>query len=154
MKNKLLLINIISYVIIYHVVYEFIYYFFLAKGDLGITPIGFIFEYLGYKNRGEGLGFIIIIISFIINMSMNGILLRYIYKWDEKKSFLQLFKKLLLVFVIVSVILIVLLFLLAAITKSMVFFIFISCYFPMPIMAILMLPLFKLNEWILSKFSK
>lgn len=42
MKNKLLILNIISYIILYHLITELIYFFFIEKGSLGTTPIGFI----------------------------------------------------------------------------------------------------------------
>ena len=149
MKNKLLLLNIISYIVLYHLVYEFIAYNSFYKYE-GLTPLGYLFSKF---DRFEMDYFLILVISFIINMSVSGILLRYIYKWDGKISFLQLFKKLLLVFVMVSVLLILLLCLLAVITNGMIFFIFINFYFPMPIMVILMLPLFRLNKIILEDES-
>jgi hypothetical protein len=153
MKNKLLILNIISYVILYHIVYESIYYFFTNKGDMEVTPVGFL---ISNYNRLESDTpfFLLIITSFIINMFVSGVLFYCIYKWYNKMSFIIMFFILLLVFIVISIILCVLLLFLAYITNSMLFFIFITLYFPMPIMVILMIRLFKFNQWIVERFSK
>jgi len=149
MKNKLLILNIISYILLYHIVYELINYFFVEKGHVGATPIGHIidnFNHLKYRMSD----FMIIFINFFIHMLVSGILLYCIYKWYNKMSFFILFLLLLLFFIIISILLLMLLLFLAYITNGMLFLVFITLYFPMPIMFILILPLFKLNKMLLG----
>lgn len=156
MKSKLLILNIISYVILYHIVYESIFYFFTNKGDMEVTPVGFL---ISNYNRLESDTpfFLLIITSFIINMFVSGVLFYCIYKWYNKMSFSKLFFLLLFVFIGTTILLLLLLLLLLLITKGKLVFIFgiiVSSYFPMPIMVILMIPLFKFNQWIVERLSK
>lgn len=145
MRNKLLLLNIITFIILYHFVYELIAYNSFNK-DKGLTPLSYIFHKF---DRFEMSSFLIILISFIINMAVSGALFHYLYKWYNKISISLLFFRLLLFFSIISILLLLGLFFLAYITSSPIFFLFIYYYFPMPILCILILPLFKFNKWIL-----
>jgi hypothetical protein len=152
MKNKLLILNIISYIILYHIVYELINYFFVEKGHIGITPIGYIIERYNYLEN-EMPQFSITIVAFLIHMFVSGILLYCIYKWYNKMSFSKLFFLLLFVFIITSVLLFSFSFLFLIIflpSAFMIVGIFIYFYLFMPIMAILILPLFKLNKMLLG----
>lgn len=154
MKNKLIILNIISYIFLYHILYELVYNFYMEKGDIGVTPLGYILQLSEFKNSGEGLGIIIILISFILNMFVSRILLKYIFKWADVMSTKKLFGKLFIVFIIASTLLIILLLLLAFLTHGSFFFIFIVLYYPMPIMAVIMIPLFKFNQWVTEQFSR
>lgn len=150
MKNKLLLLNIISLIIFYHVIYESVFYFFIRKGDLGITPLGFI---IFYSTILEKSFFPFVIISFIINMAVSSILFYYVYKYYDKVSFFVLYLITILVFIVISVVLFVVLGLLIYITSSSVFVIYITFYALMPIMAILIPFIFKFNKIILGQRS-
>lgn len=149
MKNKLLFLNILSYIILYHIVYELVY-FYIEKGNTGVTPLGFIIFKFNRLKYDYDSSFLLAIISFIINMTISGILLNYIYKWKDKMSTERLFWKIFFVFIIVSILSLILLLLLA----GYIFFIFMYLYLPMPIMVILMIPLFKFNQWITEQLSK
>ena len=77
MKNKLLLLNIISYIILYHLVYEFIGSFFNNKDHP--TPLGY---YLFYENK-ESFNYkshlLALTISFLFNLSVSLVFWIYLY---------------------------------------------------------------------------
>lgn len=62
---------------------ESVYYFFIEKGSIESTPIGYI---ISQSDPFRKLALIEFLISFIINMSVSVISLNYIYKWQNKMS--------------------------------------------------------------------
>lgn len=149
MKNKLLILNIFSIIILYHLVYHFLFNFLIGSDDFEITPVGFIISNYNHMNSNIS-DFILSIIIFIINISICFVLLYYNYKYYTKKSFLHLFCSNILVFVIVSLLLALVLLLAFFTPAGMLIGIFIFLYAPMPIMAILIPFIFKLNEAIMG----
>ena len=152
MKNKLLILNIISFIILYHVVYEFIY-FFLNNEDY-VTPLGYYLFYYEDESISDKPKLFSLTISFLSYLFISLIFWRYLYKWENKKDTVALIFNLLYLYSIIAVILFVLSLILIYLTKSSISVIYFMFYIPMLIMAILMVPLFRFNQWILSKSSK
>lgn len=150
MKNKLLLLNIISYVVVYHLVYESVFCFFIDKKGIEVTPIGFLISNYSRSNPNMWY-FLLVIVVFIINTSVCGILFHYIYKWYDKLSLSKLFFRLLLVFSITSFLVFFILIVFGILTSSITLLgLVILLYLPMPIMAMSIPFLFKFNKWILG----
>lgn len=153
MKNKLFLLNIISLIILYHLVYHFVFYFLLDKEDMEVTPIGFLISNYDLVNPNFS-SFLLLMIVFVINVSICGILLYFISKWYDKKPFLILFCTNILVFIVVSLLLFLILLIIVFTPAGMLIGIVVLLYAPMPIMAVLMIPLFVLNKKILESYNK
>ncbi len=106
MKNKLLILNIISFIILYHVVYEFIY-FFLNNEDY-VTPLGYYLFYYEDESLSDKPKLFALTISFLSYLFISLIFWRYLYKWENKKDTVALIFNLLYLYSIIAVILFVL----------------------------------------------
>jgi len=125
----------------------------IYKYDNDFTPIiNFLFDFKNTKKDRSDL--LVLTIFFLFNLFLSSFFWRYLLKWHKKNDSNKLSFKLLLLFLIVTIILLFLTFILAYLTKSLLFFIFFMYYLPMGILVILMVPLFKFNQWVVDRLSK
>ena len=144
--------RVISYIVLYHLVYEFIY-FFLNNEDY-VTPLGYYLFYYEDESLSDKPKLLALTISFLSNLFISLIFWRYLYKWENKKDTVALILNLVYLYFVTGVILFLLFLLLMVFTEGVIFVIYFILYLPMLIMVILMVPLFRFNQWILGKFSK
>ena len=151
-NNKLFILNIISYITLYHIVFEGLIYLFNYSNSP--TPLGYYLFYYEDESLSDKPQLLLLTIGLIFNFIISIIFWRYLYKWENKKDTVALILNLVYLYFVTGVILFVLFLLLMVFTEGVIFVIYFILYLPMLIMVILMVPLFRFNQWILSKFSK
>lgn len=151
MKNKLLIINIVSYIVLYHIVYELVFYFFHYNDNP--TPLAYYFFHYNNNNLKHRSDLLFLTICFLFNLSISLLFWRKLYNWYGKIDTTELIFKLIKFFFIISVIIFVLFFIAMFLTKGLIFIIAYLLYLPTGILVVLMVPLFKFNQWIIERFS-
>lgn len=145
MKTRLIILNIVSYIILNFIIIDAIIYntkpYSSAYGRLkGVNEGVMIFDIKDFYPLFSVLG---------VNLLISTVFFYVIYKWYLKENIFKTFFKLIISFALINLIL----FLIVYITQDMYMYLFYIAYilFPSSIMILLMLPLFWLNKKLIEK---
>lgn len=143
MRNKALVINIISYIILYHIVFEGLIIFIYQLDDI-FTPLGrFVRKYLFHQKlftEHKKAEFYI----FLFNLFISVILFYIANKWYKKENSFKTFWRLVFSFIIINIFIIIY-FLIAGIGISTIPAYVLYFLVPITIIMVLILPLMELN---------
>lgn len=153
MNYKLLITNIISYIISYHIVYESILSIYnFGENQRLSTPLGRLVRYYIFNQKYYDTFSSNDIYILLFNLLVSSILFYSAYKWYGRENLLITFLKLLGIFIVINFLIIIYVIIDYNFATTFIYIFFFL--FPMSIMMLLMLPIFWLNSKFFSKTSE
>ncbi|MBE0393188.1 hypothetical protein [Flavobacterium sp. PL002] len=154
MKNKQLIINILSYFFIYHLVFEYLvnYYDFDKRSRI-LTPLGRVLRKLLMNQHVHGIYSTGDFLVFLFNLFISAILFYIAYRWFGREHILKTFSRVIIAFIIINLIIITYI-VIDGFGQGPTFVYVVYFLIPMSILVVLLLPLFWINKKINDVLKK